>query len=56
MEVLLRTFLTSALDGEEWSASRTGRFTPRGKSPWYQLYMRLGEPQSRSGRGGEVDS
>jgi len=28
MEVQLHTFLTSALDGDEWSASR-----PRGKSP-----------------------
>jgi hypothetical protein len=33
-------------------------FTPRplyaqGKNPWYPLDRRLGEPQSRSGRGGE---
>jgi hypothetical protein len=33
-------------------------FTPRplyrqGKSPWYPLDRRLGEPQSLSGRGGE---
>jgi hypothetical protein len=26
-------FLTSALAGSEWSASRLGRFTPREKSP-----------------------
>jgi hypothetical protein len=26
---------------------------PQGKSPWYLLDRRLGEPQSRSGRGGE---
>jgi hypothetical protein len=26
-----------ALDGGEWSASRPGRFTPQGKSPWYPL-------------------
>jgi hypothetical protein len=26
-------FLTSALVGGKWSASRPGRFTPRGKSP-----------------------
>jgi hypothetical protein len=26
-------FLTSALDGGEWSASRTGRFTPRERAP-----------------------
>jgi hypothetical protein len=25
--------LTSALDGGEWSASRTGRFTPRKRAP-----------------------
>jgi hypothetical protein len=36
-------------------------FTPRllyfqGKSPWYPLDRRLGEPQSRSGRGGEEKS
>jgi hypothetical protein len=29
MEVQLHTFLSSALDGGEWSASRPGRFTPR---------------------------
>jgi hypothetical protein len=26
--------LTSALDGGEWSASRPGHFTPRGKAPF----------------------
>jgi hypothetical protein len=26
-------FLTSALDGIEWSASRTGRFTPGERAP-----------------------
>jgi hypothetical protein len=26
---------------------------PQGKSPWYPLDRKLGEPQSRSGRGGE---
>jgi len=26
---------------------------PQGKSPWYPLDRGLGEPQSRSGRGGE---
>jgi hypothetical protein len=44
--------LTSTLD-EVWSASRSGRFTSQGKSPWYPLDMRLGGPQSRSERGGE---
>jgi hypothetical protein len=26
--------LTSALDADEWSASRPGRFTPRERAPW----------------------
>jgi hypothetical protein len=29
----LHALLTSALDGGEWSASRTGRFTPRERAP-----------------------
>jgi hypothetical protein len=41
-------FLTSALVGGEWSASRPGRFTLG-----YPLDRRLGGPQSRSGRRGE---
>jgi hypothetical protein len=52
MEVISMHSLTSALDGGEWSVSRTGRFTP-GENPWYRLDWRLSEPQSRSGRGGE---
>jgi hypothetical protein len=48
VEVQLHAFLTSALDGGEWSVSR-----PQGKSPWYPLDRRLGGPQGRSGRGGE---
>jgi hypothetical protein len=44
------THLTSALDGGEWSASRSGRFT-QGKSPRYPLDRRLGGPHSRSGHG-----
>jgi hypothetical protein len=31
--VWLHAFLTSALDGGEWSASRQGHFTPREKAP-----------------------
>jgi hypothetical protein len=46
------SFLTSALDGDEWSASRPGRTLPRGKDPRYPLYRRLVGPQSRSGRRG----
>jgi hypothetical protein len=33
MDVQIHIFLTSALAGGEWSASRPGRFTPRGKAP-----------------------
>jgi hypothetical protein len=29
VEILLHAFLTSALDGGEWSASRPSRFSPR---------------------------
>jgi hypothetical protein len=51
LKVYLWAFLTSTLDGDEWSASRFGRFNPHGKSPWYPLDRRLGGTQSRSGRG-----
>jgi hypothetical protein len=43
------SFLTSALDGGKWSASRPGHALPRGKDPRYPLYRRLCGPQSRSG-------
>jgi hypothetical protein len=33
VEVYIHVFLTSALDGGEWSASRPGRFTPGEKTP-----------------------
>jgi hypothetical protein len=33
VEVYLHSFLTLALDGGEWSASRPGRFTPGEKAP-----------------------
>jgi hypothetical protein len=33
VEVKLHAFLTSVLDGGEWSASRPGRFIPRERSP-----------------------
>jgi hypothetical protein len=36
------SFLTSALDGDEWSASRPGSVLPPGKDPWYPLDRRLG--------------
>jgi hypothetical protein len=46
----MKAFLTSALDGGEWWALRSGRFTPKENAP---LNRRLGGPQSRPGRGGE---
>jgi hypothetical protein len=42
-------FLTSALDGGEWSASRLPALTPTEKSPIYPLNKRLDEPQCRYG-------
>jgi hypothetical protein len=54
VDAYIHIFLTSALVGGEWSASRPGRFTPRGKSPRYPLDRKLDGPQSRSGRHGEV--
>jgi hypothetical protein len=47
-------FLTSALVGGEWSASRPSRFTPMEIAPLCTLYMRLGGPQSQSGRYGPL--
>jgi hypothetical protein len=47
-------FLTSALDGGEWSASWPGRFTQPGETaPRYPLDRRLGGPHRRSWRNGE---
>jgi hypothetical protein len=43
-------FLTSALDGDEWSDSRLWPFYPQGNISLYPLDKRQGEPQSRSGR------
>jgi hypothetical protein len=45
--------MTSALDGDEWSASRLNRFTPRKIHFRYPLDRKLGGPQSRSGHGVE---
>jgi len=33
VEVELHVFLTAALNGSEWSASRAGRFTPWERAP-----------------------
>jgi hypothetical protein len=53
VDVYIHIFFTSALFFGEWSASRSGRFTPQGKSPRYPFDSRLGGHQSRSGRLGE---
>jgi len=45
-EELLPSFLTSALDGGEWSVAHPIRFTPRERAP----SRRLRGPQSRFGR------
>jgi hypothetical protein len=44
-------FLTSALNGGEWSVTRSCRFTA-GKEPPYLLHGRLDGPLSRSGHSG----
>jgi hypothetical protein len=46
------SFLTSALDGGEWSASLPGHALPWGKDPRHPFYRSLGGPQSRSGHRG----
>jgi hypothetical protein len=46
VDLQIHIFLTSALAGDEWSASRPGRFTPRGKGPRYQLDRWMGGPQN----------
>jgi hypothetical protein len=43
------SFLISALDRGEWSASRPGHSLRRGKNTRYPLDRRLGGPQSWSG-------
>jgi hypothetical protein len=43
-------FLTSALGGGEWSASRPGRMAPQGNHLWYPSDSRLGGSHGRSGR------
>jgi hypothetical protein len=34
-------FLTSAVDGGEWSVSRPGHALPLGKDPWYGSWVGL---------------
>jgi hypothetical protein len=50
---IAQRILDLGTDGGVWSASRSGRFTPRKRAPFYPLYRRLDEPQSRSRHGGE---
>jgi hypothetical protein len=49
VEVHLNAFITSVVDGSEWSASLSSRFISLRKSPQCSLDNRLGGPQSRSG-------
>jgi hypothetical protein len=49
--VYIHVFLTSALVGGEWPASRPGRFTP-GKEPPVHIGYEAGASQNRSGRRG----
>jgi hypothetical protein len=44
------SFLTLALNGGEWAASRPSHALPLGKDTWHQLNRRLGGPQSWSGQ------
>jgi hypothetical protein len=44
-EVQFHSFLTSALDGDEWSASRRGRLTP-GEEDTGQIYSEILKPCS----------
>jgi hypothetical protein len=48
-ESVALSFLTSALNGGEWSASGPSLY-PQEKSPQYQFYRSLGGPQSRCGQ------
>jgi len=43
VELQFHAFFTSALNGDEWSASRSGRFTPR-ESRWYTFDRRPSGP------------
>jgi len=53
VDVEIHAFRTSALDGDEQSASRLRCFIPLEKSFQYSLTRRIGRPQSRFGCDGE---
>jgi hypothetical protein len=51
VDVYVHIFLTSALAGGEWSASRSGRYTPGERTPGtlsknniYKIYLKLYMP------------
>jgi hypothetical protein len=44
VDVSIHVFLTSAVDGGDWSASFPGRFTTVERSPGTHCYRRLGGP------------
>jgi hypothetical protein len=48
VEVLLHSFLTTAIGGDEWLISHPDRYNLR-EEPWYPLNRKLVGPQSRSG-------
>ena len=52
VQVELRTFLTWALDGGQWSTSRSGRFIPSKQAP-YPLNGWMCGPQNGFGPSGE---
>jgi hypothetical protein len=53
VDVLIHDFLTSALVGGEWSASRSDRFTPGERAPGTHWKRRLGGSQNQSERHGK---
>jgi hypothetical protein len=55
VDVWIHIFLTSALIGVVSGQLHAPAALAPGKSPRYPFYRRLGEPQSRSGRYGEVN-
>ena len=52
VDMLLQSFINSALDGGDWSSSGTAHFPP-GQERRNPLNERLGEPQSRPESCGE---